>query len=274
MGNQDRGSVDSESLSQSLVVNPSLQEDSRASATNDQIPVKVPGGGEYAKSIVYGGLDAIVTSFALVSSISGGDYSSGAVLVLGFANLIADGISMGFGDYVSTKTERDLASSQQTLTSWEIGKDPHSQLLDLVTTYKSYGMDERDAIDVVETFSKYKHLLVDEKLTLEQGMVPPDSSDSPWKHGLVTFVSFIGFGCTPLLTYVVLNPFTSDDQLKFGVACGVTALALIILGLAKAKISGQKYFMSVVMILLNGGFAAAVAYLIGWLLRDVLGIED
>lgn len=245
-----------------------------SSGGEEDMSLSVPKGGEYAKSIVYGGLDAIVTSFALVASISGGNLSSGAVLVLGFANLIADGISMGFGDFVSSSTERDLAVTHQKVTGWKVGKDPHSQILGLISTYKAHGMDEEDALTVVECFSKYKHLLVDQKMTMEQGLITPDPSESLWKHGCVTFVSFIGFGCTPLLAYVILNPFTSNSELKFGVACVVTTAALVVLGLAKAKISGQRYLSSVPMVLLNGGVAAAAAYLIGWLLTDVLGIED
>ena len=110
-------------------------------------------------------------------------------------------------------------------------------------------------------------------MTMEQGLVNPDPSESLWKNGFVTFISFIGFGCTPLLAYVVLNPFTENNRLKFGAACIVTAVALIVLGLAKAKISGRKYTSSISMVLLNGALAAGVAYLIGWLLTNVLHIN-
>ncbi|KAK9273899.1 hypothetical protein L1049_018711 [Liquidambar formosana] len=74
---------------------------------------KEPWKGEYVKSIVYAGLDAIVTCFSLISSISAGRLSSVDVLVLGFANLVADGISMGFGDFVSSSTEKDVATKER-----------------------------------------------------------------------------------------------------------------------------------------------------------------
>ncbi|KAH7294605.1 hypothetical protein KP509_27G009500 [Ceratopteris richardii] len=240
---------------------------------DEEIPLEVPKVSDYAKSIVYGGLDAIVTSFALVASISGSNHSSGAVLVLGVANLLADGISMGFSDFVSSSTERDLALNFRRVTGRRVWKDPHSQILDLISTYKSHGMEEHDAEMVVNCISKYKDLLLDQKMTMEQGLVIPDPSEQLWKNGCVTFISFIGFGCMPLLTYVILNPFTSNVHLKFAVASAVTVVALIILGLAKAKISGEKYLSSMLMVLLNGGIAAGVAYLVGWLLTNVLGIE-
>lgn len=123
-------------------------------------------------------------------------------------------------------------------------------------------------------FAKYKDLLVDQKLTMQDGILPPDEEDEAWKNGIVTFVSFLCFGCTPLLSYVVLIPFTSNVHIKFGAACVVTAFALIVLGLAKARVSGEKYLSSAFTVLFNGGIAAAAAYGISWALKNLLGIEE
>lgn len=68
--------------------------------------------GKYIKSIVYGGLDGIITTFAVVSSVSGAALESKIVLILGFANLVADGFSMAVGDYLSTKAENAYSESR------------------------------------------------------------------------------------------------------------------------------------------------------------------
>lgn len=66
----------------------------------------------YLKEFVYGGIDGCVTTFAVVAGATGANLSSGIILILGFANLIADGFSMSVGNYLSVKsdiaTERDL----------------------------------------------------------------------------------------------------------------------------------------------------------------------
>ncbi|MCO5564363.1 hypothetical protein L7F22_018023 [Adiantum nelumboides] len=180
----DDGAVDNQNAGLDMR-KPLLQdaEDGLRMSMNNDRPVE-------AKSIVYGGLDAIVTSFALVASISGSNHSSGAVLVLGFANLLADGISMGFGDFVSSSTENDLAFTYRKAMGWKVRKDPHTQLLNLVSTYKDHGMDESDAQMLVDCFSKYRNLFLDQKMTMEQGLVIPDPSESLWKNGCVTFLSF------------------------------------------------------------------------------------
>ncbi|CAI9089785.1 OLC1v1024420C1 [Oldenlandia corymbosa var. corymbosa] len=74
----------------------------------------------YVKSIVYAGLESIVTSLSLISSISGGRLSSVAVFVLGFPNLVADGISVRFSDFISTRTEIDMAENDVSLTKREV----------------------------------------------------------------------------------------------------------------------------------------------------------
>ncbi len=53
--------------------------------------------GRYIGDVVYGALDGIVTTFAVISGVAGASLSSGVVMILGFANLFADGLSMAVG---------------------------------------------------------------------------------------------------------------------------------------------------------------------------------
>ncbi|KAK1376245.1 Vacuolar iron transporter 1 [Heracleum sosnowskyi] len=233
-----------------------------------------PWQGEFAKSIIYAGLDAIVTSFSLISSISAGRLSSVDVLVLGFANLVADGISMGFGDFVSSSTEKDVAAKERLVVEWEVTNHRTPQKRDLLRQYQALGMAEEDASAVVNLLAKYKNILVDEKMSTEKRILPPDESEKPWKNGLVTFVAFLVFGSAPLLGFIILMPFTNNDTHKFIGACIMSAIALVLLGIAKAKIAGQSYIPSAILTLLNGAIAGGVAYLIGWTLKNVAGLED
>ncbi|XP_024992483.1 membrane protein of ER body 1-like [Cynara cardunculus var. scolymus] len=234
---------------------------------------KEPWKGELVKSIVYAGLDAIITSFSLISSISAGRLSSVDVLVLGFANLVADGISMGFGDYVSSNTERDVAAKERMVTKWEVTNRRRSQEQSLLQRYQALGMNTQDATMVVNIFAKYGDIMVDEKM-VQNGILSPDDGEKPWKKGLITFGAFLVFGSFPILAFIILIPFTRNDTHKFIGACILSALALAILGIAKAKIAGQNYWVSVGGTLFNGALAGFAAYGIGWLLRDVAGLED
>lgn len=129
-------------------------------------------------------------------------------------------------------------------------------------------------MQVVEILSKYKDILADQKLTMTQGVLPPDAEDSPFKNGCVTFASFLAFGSTPLLTYLILNPITESKDTKFIAACCVTIVALALLGAAKARISGQRMLSSIAVVVFNGGLAAAAAYGISYVLNDIFGIKE
>ncbi len=63
---------------------------------------------KYLPDFVFGGVDGLVTTFAVVSGVVGASLSSSVILILGFANLFADGFSMAISNYLSSKSEEDL----------------------------------------------------------------------------------------------------------------------------------------------------------------------
>lgn len=65
------------------------------------------------KSVVYGGMDGIISTFAVVSGVAGAALDPTVVLILGFSNLFADGISMACGDYLSTRAKKDYERSHK-----------------------------------------------------------------------------------------------------------------------------------------------------------------
>lgn len=73
--------------------------------------------GKYLKDSIYGALDGIVTTFAVVSGVVGANLSAKIILILGFANLFADGISMSAGNYLGTKSEREFYREQKQFTA-------------------------------------------------------------------------------------------------------------------------------------------------------------
>ncbi|CAM9760856.1 unnamed protein product, partial [Heterosigma akashiwo] len=71
------------------------------------------GGGEYVKAMIFGGLDGILTSFAIVAGAVGGGLAWQSVLILGFSNILADALSMGVGEYLSSKAHNEYVLSEK-----------------------------------------------------------------------------------------------------------------------------------------------------------------
>lgn len=88
---------------------------------------------DYLSEFVYGGIDGAVTTFAVVAGATGARFDLQIILVLGFANLIADGFSMGVGSYLSKKSEIELMQKRG-----ESVKDEPSPAINGLMTYASF----------------------------------------------------------------------------------------------------------------------------------------
>lgn len=225
--------------------------------------------GEFIKSVVLGGLDGIVTTFAVVSGATGGGLSTGVILVLGFSNIFADALSMGVGDALSTKAENEYILQEKKREEWELENYPDGEIREMVELFMSKGMSREDAQLVNERCAKYPNLFVDMMMQMELNLKVPDEDDNPWKDGFVTFCAFVVFGTFPLLTYVIFDTDTMSKDDLFLVSCVISAVMFFILGVLKTKFSIQKWWAGGLEILFMGGATASVAYLIGWLVEDV-----
>lgn len=227
--------------------------------------------GKYVKSLVFGGLDGIITTFAVVAASVGGSLSTDVILLMGFANLVADGLSMGFGDYLSSQAEFEYTRAEHKREKWELDNYPEGEKQEMVELYVKRGMTESDAQSVIEVMSKYKNFFLDVMMVEELGLLPPDETDSPAKNGLVTFTAFVVFGFIPLTPYVFQGATGGGFTANFVAACFLTALTMLALGAAKAKFTNQSMSKSAGLMLLNGGLAAVAAYLVSWGIASAMG---
>src|SRR5688572_26754032 len=62
---------------------------------------------DYIGEFVYGGIDGAITTFAVVAGATGANFGTDVIIILGLANLLADGFSMSIGNFFSTKADRD-----------------------------------------------------------------------------------------------------------------------------------------------------------------------
>ena len=222
------------------------------------------GHGQYIKSFVYGGLDGIVTTFAVVAGVAGANLSVSVVLILGVANLIADGISMAFGDYLSTKAENEYMAAERIRETWEVRNFPEGEKKEMIELYIGKGISAEDAKIAVEALSKHEKPWVDIMMVEELGMV--EDYELPLKNALVTFTSFVFFGSIPVIIYIFARfvPFFATHT--FALACGLTGVTLFILGTLKVYFTRQAWYRAGTEMLLLGGFAAAAAYAVGVML--------
>ena len=80
------------------------------------------------KAMVFGGMDGIITVFSVVASVNGANLSTSIIFVLGFANLIAAAISMGFGEYVGDIAEKQFIAHEREREMWEFENCPEVRI--------------------------------------------------------------------------------------------------------------------------------------------------
>lgn len=225
------------------------------------------GRGKYLKSTVYGGLDGIITTFAVVSGVAGASLEPKIILILGAANLFADGIAMAFGDFLSTKAENEFNLSERIREEQEVMHRPSHERNELINIYREKGLNETDSEALVGILEKYPDVMVDTMMVEELGIL--ENNESPLRNAIATLASFVFFGSFPLSVYLISEFSLFEgvgDFLERGallIACLITGITLFSLGAVKAKVTGQNRFRSGFEMLVIGGIAAAVAYGIG-----------
>lgn len=157
--------------------------------------------GGFLKPIIFGGLDGILTSFAIVAGAAGGRLDPSVVLILGFSNIFADALSMGVGEFLSSKAENEWIMSERDREEWELENYPEGEIAEMVDIYKEKGMSHDDAVLVIETMAKYKDFFVDVMMTQELELQVPEENhvQESFNEGIVMFCSFAFFGAMPLL---------------------------------------------------------------------------
>jgi vacuolar iron transporter family protein len=232
-------------------------------------------GGEKLKPIIFGGLDGILTSFAIVAGAAGGQLDPKVVLILGFSNIFADALSMGVGEFLSSKAEAEWILSERSREVWELENYPEGEIAEMIDIYVQKGMSYTDAESVINTMAKYPDFFVDVMMTQELELQVPDDDHirQSAQEGVVMFCSFAFFGALPLIGYVIIPILfpTLGPEILFVSACIITGIVLFLMGSVKSYFSKHHWFVTGCETLFLGGTCACVAYTIGQFVKTITG---
>ena len=215
----------------------------------------------YIRDWIYGGIDGAVTTFAVVSGVAGAELSAGIVMILGFANLAADGFSMAASNFLGTRAEVDDYRRLEKIEYRHIAVAPEGEREEIRQIYRDKGFEGEDLENAVILITSDKDRWVKTMLTEEYGL--PAEIRSPWKAAASTFSAFIICGLIPLVPYLfgMPNSFTTSSI--------ATGLTFFIIGSIKSRWSTATWLRSGAETLLIGALAAGLAYGAGVLLKGI-----
>jgi len=222
---------------------------------------------EYIGEFIYGGIDGSVTTFAVVAGAAGANLDSAVVIILGFANLFADGFAMSVGSYLSTKSEKQNYDKHKAIEYWEVDHLPEKEREEIREIYQAKGFEGELLEQVVAKITEDKDRWVDVMMKEELEMT--EETKSPFQMGLVTFISFLLMGFIPLIVYVIdyTRGFEADLFLYSSVLTFITFGAI---GFAKSYVTATSKVRGVLETLFLGGSAAVLAYYVGVLLESMI----
>ncbi|MBI2035619.1 MAG: VIT1/CCC1 transporter family protein [Candidatus Liptonbacteria bacterium] len=219
----------------------------------------------YIKDIIYAANDGIITTFAVVAGVVGASLPIATIIILGFANLLADGFSMAVSNYLGSRSERALIKTEERREEDEILRKPKYETEEVKSILVERGYAREDAEAMTRLISKNEKFWVDFMMKYELRLSRGNGSDI--KASLLTLISFIAAGSLPIMPFIVLNFVLSDLLMISTIATGI---ALFSVGAMRTIITRRNWFWSGLEMLFVGGLAAVIAYFIGSLISGII----
>lgn len=216
---------------------------------------------KYLSEFVYGGIDGSVTTFAVVAGATGANLDPVIVIIMGFANLFADGFSMSVGAYLSAKSDGQKYEKMRMREYWEIENDPQEERKEIEEIFNKKGFSGELLEQVVDTITADKDRWVDIMMKHELEMI--EEPKSPFAVGTATFLSFFSIGLLPLIPYFFWGIEMLSLETVFWWSGIMTGLCFAVVGYFKAFVVMQSKWKSILETLGLGVLASLLAYFAG-----------
>ena len=204
---------------------------------------------------VLGANDGIVSTAGLVVGVAAATTNSSVIFTAGLAGLVAGGVSMALGEYVSVSTQRDTQRALLQKERQELAEMPEAELEELAGLYAAKGLSAETARVVARELTDRDAFAA--HIDVELG-IDPDDLSSPWQAALSSAVAFTLGAIVPLIA-ILLPPVSA----RVPVAFLSVLIALVLTGTVSAILGGAPKRRAVLRVVLGGALAMLVTYGIG-----------
>ena len=219
------------------------------------------------RDFVYGAIDGTVTTFAVVAGVAGAGLSDSVVIILGLANLIADGFSMAVSNFLGTRAEQQQRERARRDEERHIALVPEGEQEEIRQIFAAKGFAAADLDRVVDVITADRQVWLDTMMSEELGYGADDAD--PLRAAGTTLLAFVTLGFLPLAVFVVDLVVPGEIGAPFLWSAAMTAVAFFTVGTLKARFVDQRPWRSGLETLALGGAAALLAFAVGALLQGL-----
>jgi VIT1/CCC1 family predicted Fe2+/Mn2+ transporter len=220
------------------------------------------------REAIFGAQDGLVSTLAVVSTVAGATTERFPILVAGIASALAGVFSMAAGEYMSSKSQREIFEAQQVGEREEVAERPGEAEAEMAFMFEEDGLPREEAAEVARVLARHPPVLLKTMVEKELGLTGEHAEGSPFQGALIMGTAF-GIGAVvPVLPYLLLSP---ADAVYASVVA--TAGVLFGIGVIKSRWTRRGWFRSGLEILVLGTVAGVAGYFFGNLLPGLLGIS-
>lgn len=218
------------------------------------------------REAIFGAQDGLVSTLAVVSTVAGASADRLPVLIAGIASALAGVFSMAAGEYMSSKSQREIFAAQIAGEREEVVERPGEAEAEMAFMLEEDGLPRPEASTTAAALASHPEVLLKTMVEKELGLAGEHTEGTPFQGALVMGASFGLGSLVPLVAYLVL---------PVGVATWTAVMAsaavLFGVGVLKSRWTRRPWLRSGLEILLLGAFAGVAGFLFGNVLPTVLG---
>jgi len=209
------------------------------------------------RAAVFGMNDGLVSNLSLVLGVAGAGAESHALVVTGFAGLLAGSFSMAVGEYTSVASQRDILKRQVDLERRELEEAPEEEAAELALIFKQKGLSTEQASRTAAELLKNPEHALDTLVREELGLDPADLG-SPWGAAISSLVTFATGAAIPLAPFLFLR-----ERPAVLVAAAASGAVLAAVGGLVGFLSGTPVWRAAGRMVGLAALAAAATWLVG-----------
>ena len=224
-------------------------------------------GGNQLRAAVLGANDGLVSNLSISMGVAGASQGGHAVLIAGFAGMLAGALSMAIGEWLSVQSARELYAHQVKVEREELLQVPDEEEEELTLIYQAKGLTAEQARHMSQSIvSGDLGQAVDTLAREELGIDPNELGGSAWVAAATSFVLFA------LGAIVPLSPFIFASGMgAVAASIAVSAVALMLVGAAITVVTGSSVLRTGGRQVLLGMSAAAITFGLGTLVGHAVG---